>query len=63
MVQFSTKMITSGLLKIKGFQNKDFDVIVSFHDFIDKILSRESNYIVDVALWRKFGNSTFQWEK
>ena len=51
-------MSTLGLLKIKVFQNKDYDVIVSVHDFVNKTLSRESNHIVDVAMWPKFGRST-----
>ena len=51
-------MSTLGLLKIKVFQNKGYDVIVSVHDFVNKTLSPESNYIVDVAMWPKFGCST-----
>ena len=43
-------MATLGLLKIKIFQNKDYDVIVSVHDVINKILSRDSDYIVDVVM-------------
>ena len=43
-------MSTLGLLKIKVFQNKDYDVIVSVHDFVNKTLSRESNHIVDAAM-------------
>ena len=49
-LMMSAKMTTLGLLKIKVFQNKDYDVIVSVHAFISKILSRASNYIVDVVL-------------
>ena len=41
-LMMSAKMTTLGLLKIKVFQNKDYDVIVSVHDFISKILSRAS---------------------
>ena len=44
------KMVTSGLLKIKVFQNKNYEVIVSVHDVIKKILSRDSDYIVDVVI-------------
>ena len=54
----SAKIPTLGLLKMKVFQNKDCDVIVSVHDVINKILSRDSDYIVDVLMWPKFGNST-----
>ena len=34
------------------------DVIVSVHDVNKKILSCDSNYIVDVVMWQKFGNSS-----
>ena len=33
--------------------------MVSVHDITNKILSRDSNYIVDVVFWQKFGNSSF----
>ena len=52
----SAKMATPGLLKIKVFRNKYYDVIVSFGDVINKVLSGDSNYIVDVFMWPKFGN-------
>ena len=53
----SAKMVTLGLLKIKVFWNKEFDVIVSVHDVINKILSCDSDYIVNGIMWPKFGNS------
>ena len=43
----------------KDIWNKVYNVIISVHDITNKILSRDSNYIVDVALWQKFGNSSF----
>ena len=49
---------TSGLLKTKVFWNKGYDVIITTHDVANKILSRDSNYIVDVVMWPKFGNSS-----
>ena len=52
----SAKMATPGLLKIKVFWNKGYDVIVSVHEVFNKILSCDSNYIADV-MWPKFGNS------
>ena len=58
ILMMSSKMATLGLLKIKVFWNKSYDVIISFHDFTNKILSGDSNYIVDVAMWTKFGNSS-----
>ena len=54
----SPKMATPGLLKIKIFWNKSYDVINYVHDVTNKILSRDSSYIVDVIMWLKFGNSS-----
>ena len=50
------KMANPGFLKITLFWNKDWDVKISVDDVINKILSRDSNYIVDVLMWPKFGN-------
>ena len=52
----SAKMATPDLLKITVFWNKGYDVIISGVDFTNKILSRDSNYIVDVFIWPRFGN-------
>ena len=49
-------MATPGLLKIMVSSNKGYDVIISVDDVTNKILSRDSNYIVDVLMWPKFGN-------
>ena len=46
----SANIATLGLLKMKVFQNKDYDVIVSVHDVINKISSPDSDYIVDVVI-------------
>ena len=46
----AAKMATLGVLKIKVFLNKGYDVIISVQDVINKILLRESNYIVDVVM-------------
>ena len=54
----SAKMATPGFLKTTVFPNKGYDVIITTHDFTNKILSRDSNYIVDVVMWPKFGNSS-----
>ena len=53
----SAKLATPSFLKIKIFLNKYYDVIISAHDVTKKIL-RDSIYIVDVAMWPKFGNSS-----
>ena len=52
----SAKMATPGLLKMTVFWNKGYDVIISIDDITNKILSRDSNYTVDVLLQPKFGN-------
>ena len=43
---------------MKIFWNKDYEVINYFHDVTNQILLRGSNYIVDVVMWPKFGNSS-----
>ena len=50
----SAKMAPLGLLKIKVFGNKDYDVIIP----VNEILSCDSNYVVGVVMWSKFGNSS-----
>ena len=55
--KMSAKLATLGLLKIKVFSNKGYGVIIFIHGVSNKILSGNSNYIVDVVMWPKFGNS------
>ena len=54
----SAKMARLGLIKVKLFWNKVYDVIISVHDVNNTILSRDLNYIADVVMWPKFGNSS-----
>ena len=58
ILMMSAKMATLGLPKIKVFWNKGYNVIISVHDVTSKILSCDSNYIADVVMWPKFGNSS-----
>ena len=58
ILMMSAKLATLDLLKIKVFWNKGYDVIIFVYDVINKNLSRDSNYIVDVVMWPKFGNSS-----
>ena len=51
-------MATPGLHKIKVFWKKGYDVKISVSDVSNKFSSRDSNYIVDVVMWPKFGNSS-----
>ena len=46
------KIATLVLLKIELFWNKGYDVIISVHDVTNKVLPRDSNYIVDVVMWK-----------
>ena len=50
-------MATPGPSKIKVFWKKGYNVIIVVNDVTNKILSRDSSYIVDVVTWPKFGNS------
>ena len=58
ILMMPAKMATPGLLKIKVFWSKDSDVISSVHDVINKMLSSDSNYIVNAVIRPKFGNSS-----
>ena len=58
IIMVLAKLLTPGLLEIKIFRNKGYDVIILDYDVTNKILSSDSNYIVDVAMWPKFGNSS-----
>ena len=46
----SAKMVTPDLLKITVFSNKGYDIIISVNDVTNKILSRDSSYIVDMFM-------------
>ena len=43
----SARMATPGLLKKTVFLNKGYDAIIPVDDVTNKILSRDSNHIVD----------------
>ena len=57
ILMISAKIATPGLLKVKVFW-KRYYVKYSVYDLTCKILSNDSNYIVDVVMWPKFGNSS-----
>ena len=50
VLMMSEILATLGPLKIKVFLNKGYDVIISTYDVIDKILSRNSYYVIDVVM-------------
>ena len=55
ILMMSAKVATPGLLKIRVFWNKGYNVIIYVHEITNKILSHDSNYIVDAVMWAKFG--------
>ena len=57
----SAKIANLGLLKI--FLKQGYDVIIFVHDVTNEVLSCDSNYIVDVVMWPKFGNSSVPMRK
>ena len=58
ILMMSAKLATPGLLKIKIFWKKAYDVIISAHEVTNAILLRDSNYNVNVVMWPKFDNSS-----
>ena len=46
----SARITTLGLVKIKVSWKKGYDIKIFVYDVTNKILSRESNYIVDVII-------------
>ena len=58
ILMMSAQMATLGLLKVKVFWKKDYDVIIYVHHVTNQILSRDSICIVDMAIWPKFGTSS-----
>ena len=63
ILMMSKKMATPGLHKIRVFWKKRYGVIVSVHDVTNKFLSLDSNYIIDVAMWPKFGSCSISMRK
>ena len=59
----SAKISTPGLLKVRVFWNNGYDVIISVQDVNNKILSSDSNYIIDVFMRPKFGNCSISMRK
>ena len=55
-ILISAKLTTPTLLEIRVFWNKGY-VVISVDDITDKILSRDSSFVVDVVMWVKFTNS------
>ena len=58
ILMISAKLATLGLLKVKLFWNKSYDVIISVHDVTNKMLSCDSNDMADMVMWPKFVSSS-----
>ena len=58
ILMMSAKLAFLGLLKITVFWNKVYDVIISVHDVINRTLSRESNFILDMFMRPKFDKAS-----
>ena len=54
----SAELVTPGLLEIKLFQNKGYDIIIFDYNVTKKMSSKDSNYIVYVIMSPKFGNTS-----
>ena len=63
ILMISAKLAPLGILKIKVIWNKGCYVIIFVHDVSTKILSRDSSYIVDLAMWPKIGDSSISMEE
>ena len=50
ILMMSGKMASPGLLKLKVFLNKGYYVIYFAYDVAIKILSHDSNYLMDVVI-------------
>ena len=50
ILMMPAKTTTPGLLKIRVFLNKGYEVIIFVHDVTNKILSWDSNYIIDLVM-------------
>ena len=50
ILTISAKLANLDLLKTNKFQNKSKGVIVYAHEITKKVLSRDSNYTVDVVM-------------
>ena len=50
ILMITAKLANLGLLKVKLFRNKGYDVIIFVHNVTIKISSRDLNYIADVVM-------------
>ena len=63
ILMMSAKLSTLGLLKINVFWNNGYDVRIFVHAVINKILTCDSNYIVEWSCDQTLVTLAFLWEK
>ena len=65
ILMMSAKKATLGFLKLRVFWSKDYNVTISVHAVTNQILSRDSNYTIDVVMWLFWSLVTlaFLWQK
>ena len=61
ILMMSAKLATPDFLNL--FWNKDYEVMIFVFDITNKILSRNSNSIVDLVMLPKFANSSISMRK
>ena len=49
ILMISAEIATLGLLKVQVFWNKGYYVIIAVYDITNEVLSRNSDYIIDVV--------------
>ena len=59
ILMMSAKLATLGLLKIKLFRNKGYDVTISVHDVINRILSYDQSLGTLAFFERSYHNLNF----
>ena len=58
ILMMPANLATPALVKIKVYRKKGYDVLLHDYEVTNKILSCDSNYVADVVMWPKFGNSS-----
>ena len=58
ILMMPSQLVALGLLKMKVFWNKGYNVIIFIYEASNKVLSRDANSTLDVIIWLKFGNSS-----
>ena len=59
ILMISAELGTPDLLKLKVFWNENYDLKTSVYDVSNKVLTCESNYIVDVVFMKSYYNFNF----